>query len=606
MLSAVSTSRFHLSMLRRFNVWYSVKDGNWNDPNVWRSNGAKRYSLPQPGDDVHIEHVIAWNWALGSNFYNNSIRDLYISAKLICNPGLNQTNLFVNNVFCSGTLDLSGSTGGGGFKLNISGDGSFFSNFVQGDSTSSITISYTGLKSFVLPDIPYYNLSFTGVKTVWLANHLTLPGSLDLATTGAVLELGDYDLSVGAYNGNGVVANCTLSKTGPGIVNFTGPNHTMAGNISFTGNPTINVYGSFNGGSRATGTFNFGTGTLNVINNSSWSLTSPGNVPFGFGTGLNVLIAAGKTLTYSGAAPWQNDGTINGASSSSTFNISSGYCYKNSNTVMATGIFNYNISGTSTIWYRMSATLPNASYYGLVVDVGTVDVSTNTSINNLAVNISGTLRLGNYDLTVSASTTQAGAITKTGSGSVSFVDISLSNGSAVIDFTLGNPVVNLAGSLTGQVHSGINFGSNVINILQTIAFALNGPAFVPWSCTTNILIATGKTLTNVGTGATSGGIALTGTINGASGTSKFDNRSIFKQGNAQQPMQTGILECNAAANTFDYSHTGLQDVTPGTYRNLTFSGSGAKKLLGNVSVINTYTLTNPATLNSNGFILSNP
>jgi hypothetical protein len=608
MLSAVSTSRFHLSMLRRFNVWYSVKDGNWNDPNVWRSNGAKRHTLPQPGDDVHIEHVVAWDYmtfGAPNQNYNNSIKDLYISGKLICNPGLNQTRLFANNVFCSGTLDLSGSNGGGGFLLNISGDKSFFAHFVQGNLASNITIEYSGSNDFALPDIPYYNLTLSGVKKVWLTEHLNIPGTLNLTTTGSVFELSNHDLTVFAYLTNGV-SNHTLSKNGPGTVNFTGPNHILSGNVSFTGNPTINLYGSFGTLSRATGIFNLGTGILNVINTSSWNFTSGGNLPFSFGSGLNVLIAAGRTLTYVGIAPWQNDGTINGANSSSTFNISGGYCYTNSNTVMATGVFNYNSSATSTIWYKTGDILPHASYYGLVVDSGVVNLSANTNINNLTINLFGTLILGNYDLSVSAVTSLTGGITKTGGGKVSFGAITLGNSTAVINFTGGNPVVNLSGNLTGQVHSGINFGSNVINILQTLNFVLNGPGFAPWGCSTNILIAVDTTLTNIGAGVTSGGVALAGIINGAGDTSTFDNRSVFKYSNAQQPMQTGILECNATNNTFEYSFAGAQNVTTGTYRNLTLSGSGAKKLLGNVSVINTYAPISPATLDSNGFILSNP
>ncbi|MDB4926770.1 hypothetical protein [Mucilaginibacter sp.] len=605
MITAVNTSPFHLSMARRFNVWYSVKDGNWDDSTVWRSNGSKRHSLPQPGDDVYIGHVVAWNYNSPGNIYNNTIRNLYIFNKLICNPSLNQTNLIVNNVFCSGTLDLSGSNGGGGFRLNINGDKSFFNNFVQGNSTSSITVVYDSPNSFAIPDIPYYNLNVRGAGTKWITNNLTIPGALTLGSASVTFELGNYDLNVFNYANDGV-SNCTLSKTGSGTVSFTGPNHSMSGNISFTGNPTINLSGSFNGLSRATGVFNFGTGTLNVLQNSTWTFSSGGNVPFSLSTGLNVLIAAGKTLTYSGIAPWQNNGTVNGIDGASTLNISTGYCYGNLNTVMATGVFNYNFSGTSTILYRVSTTLPNTSYYGLVIDSGiTIDLLGSTSVNNLTVNNS-TLRLGNYDFSVTAATTLLGSITKTGSGNVSFSSLILNNATSIIDFTGGNPIVNISGNISGDPRSGINFGNNIINILQSINIALDSGASQPWNCGTNILIAAGKTLTNTGSGSTTGGIDFTGTLNGASSTSKLDNRSICNYRNAQQPMQTGVLDCNAGLNTFRYNLSGNQDVTPGIYRNLTLVGSGAKKILGNVSVINTYTLTAPTTLDSNGFALTNP
>ena len=76
-------------------------------------------------------------------------------------------------------------------------------------------------------------------------------------------------------------------------------------------------------------------------------------------------------------------------------------------------------------------------------------------------------------------------------------------------------------------------------------------------------------------------------------------------------MNTGKLYCNQTLNTFIYGLGGNQDITspsdatPG-YQNLILQGSGVKRLLGNVSVKGTYTLTSPATLNTNGFALTNP
>lgn len=43
-----------------------------------------------------------------------------------------------------------------------------------------------------------------------------------------------------------------------------------------------------------------------------------------------------------------------------------------------------------------------------------------------------------------------------------------------------------------------------------------------------------------------------------------------------------------------------------TFNNLTVKGTGAKKLLNNVSVTGTYTLQSPATINKNGFDITNP
>jgi hypothetical protein len=99
---------------------------------------------------------------------------------------------------------------------------------------------------------------------------------------------------------------------------------------------------------------------------------------------------------------------------------------------------------------------------------------------------------------------------------------------------------------------------------------------------------------------------MTGILNVTVSGSAFINQAVFRYQNSQQPMQTGVLQCNSVVNTFIYNLVDNQNVTPGTYINLTLAGSGAKKLLGNVSVVNAYTLISPATLNSNGYTLTNP
>jgi hypothetical protein len=70
-------------------------------------------------------------------------------------------------------------------------------------------------------------------------------------------------------------------------------------------------------------------------------------------------------------------------------------------------------------------------------------------------------------------------------------------------------------------------------------------------------------------------------------------------------MATGILDTSTNLNTWIYG-SGSQDVKGNIYRNLTFNGGGTKTLQGNVSVQNTYTLISPATVNLNGFALTNP
>ena len=77
-------------------------------------------------------------------------------------------------------------------------------------------------------------------------------------------------------------------------------------------------------------------------------------------------------------------------------------------------------------------------------------------------------------------------------------------------------------------------------------------------------------------------------------------------------MATGVLDTSTNANTWIYGLNnqdikGSATISPKQeYRNLTLNGTGVKTLQGYVSVLNTYTLTAPATLANNGFTLTNP
>lgn len=65
-------------------------------------------------------------------------------------------------------------------------------------------------------------------------------------------------------------------------------------------------------------------------------------------------------------------------------------------------------------------------------------------------------------------------------------------------------------------------------------------------------------------------------------------------------MSTGVLDCNQAANTFEYNRNGDQDIKGGAYRILRLTVGGVKKLLANVTTAS-FILTAPATLDLNGF-----
>jgi len=328
-----------------------------------------------------------------------------------------------------------------------------------------------------------------------------------------------------------------------------------------------------------------------------------------------VLIASGKTLTLTpitgNLGGWINRGAVNGIDGTSVLNVDGTYGYGNSNTPMTTGVFNYNHSGTSKIYVDagVTMTLQQSAFYDFISQ-GTVTLMGNTTVSRNFNIDAGSLQLSTYDFSVSGATSLSGALNKSGAGTVSLNSIQLFGSVSSIGFS-GNPTVNLSGNLTGDCRGGINFGANPVNITSSLTFSTwtAGNVAIIWA--NSFLIASGKTFTSTGLSSTLGGITTTGTINGIDSTAIFDNRSIYTHNNSVAPMSTGKLYCNQAANTFIYGIAGNQDITvpsdptPG-YQNLTLQGSGTKKLLGNVSVKGTYTLTLPATLNTNGFALTNP
>ncbi|MBS1519617.1 MAG: hypothetical protein JST50_01370 [Bacteroidetes bacterium] len=610
---AVSTSQNHTMLRRRKNVWYSVCDGNWEDPNTWLSNALdkKNHTYPQLGDDVHISHTVDYNNTLTTSYlYNFTIGNLYIyhNGELTASRAGNQQKLIVNGgLYCDGTIDFS--TAASPMALWLNTHINYCNNFLSG--TQSNVLYNSNMDHFIMP-LTYYNLEITNTGTKTLSADLTVTNQLNIDA--GILELGTFDANLKHIN----ATIGKLSKNSGGTINITGSVVFGAGSngsIVFSGNPTVNFSGTGISGSDTRYGTNFGT-NVNITTSQTWAFTTGGNVISSIGSGT-FLIGSGVTLSIgstggvgSNAGGWLNMGTVNGVDGTSTLNIDGSYGYGNTNPVMATGVLNLNHSGNSKIVINAGVTmnLPQTSFYDLEVD-GSATTIGNTTVSHTLV-VSGTLELSTYDFAVSNTTTYGGTISKSGNGTVNFAALVVSTSSGKINFT-GSPTVNLSGNWSGDIRAGVNFGSNPVNIIQSVIFALNGASNVTPLIAASFTIASGKTLTNNGVGATLGGLSISGTITGVDATSIFDNRSVFTYQNVTAPMATGKLYCNQAANTVIYSLAGNQDITvpsdatPG-YQNLTLQGSGAKRLLGNVSVKGVYMLIGPATLYTNGFALTNP
>lgn len=580
----ISSTTFNLSMLRRFSVWYSVKDGNWSDPAVWMSNGKKKHKLPQPGDDVNISHTVTCD-------LSPSIRNLYVAGTLKFDAAA-RTLTITGDLQATGTVDQSA----GGNTIVLRGVNNVVSNYFGGTNG---TVSYNGsFDQYILP-VTYCNLTTgLGSKKYLIANTI-LTGKLSVGN----LECGIYDLTVG---GATTIPNENLgnfSKSGSGKLLFigqfsNGENSTIdwsSGNpdVEFRGGLIFNSY-KFNTG---TGTFTFTTNNQGIragANNSgTWN--------------ANILIKGAITLTNINGSNLNSFGVIDGDNMLSTLKNQGHITLYTTTIPMNTGIFDYMNTNTSSISYSITGdyTLPYTIYANLGIGGNAiVYLSGNTTVNNLSV--SHGFECGIYDLVVNGTTTlnngvDGFAFKKSGPGNLLFVG-AFSTGNCAIDLTGGNPDLEFRGGFSANAYF-INSGTGNWKF-STNNQSINISANNTGTFKAPILISGPITVTNI---SNSGYLFATqGTINGDNVGSTFVNAGKLQYNGNQPPMQTGVLDCNFAENTFYYSLLGNQDITPGTYRNLYLSGSGVKKLLGNVSVSNSYILSAPATLNPNGFSLTNP
>jgi hypothetical protein len=308
--------------------------------------------------------------------------------------------------------------------------------------------------------------------------------------------------------------------------------------------------------------------------------------------------------------------SINGDNVSSTL-VNQGNLYFNStSSQMTTGVFTYT-SSTNVLGFIMNGnyTIPYTTFQGLRISgTGIKTLSGNTTVATTLFSSTNStsdgLELSTYNLTITGATTWQSLISKSGAGSVTFIGAITGSGNAKINFSGGNPTVEIRNGISSTVSSFIDgagtgtgqwsFTTNNQNFtLSANANTMNCP----------ILISGAIVVTYSGTA-----YFQKASINGdnAASTLRMAASSQLNYQSATQPMATGILDTSTNLNTWIYG-LGNQNIKGGpttlakqVYRNLTLNGGGTKTLLGYVSVQNTYTLTSPAVLNLNGFTLTNP
>jgi hypothetical protein len=487
---------------------------------------------------------------------------------------------------------------------------SLYGSFLTGSYDFSPTTNTVGLVGNYTATTPsqlntFYNLyvAGTGIKTLGTSSYVS--GSLSFGNP-ATFELSSSNLFVnGTTNtGNGIV----ITRSGSGATVFNGRVTQLDfGRIDFRqGNANIEFRNGVD--SRYEAYVYLGSGSaIFSTNDQSY---------------LGYIINTGDVI-ISGSIRLKNQSrldinkAINGTVPSSILD-NSGSIYFTSpaacNNSMLTGSFISASYPGSVLGFAFTGSykIPFSSFRNLILSPGgniaspeSKTLSRDTIIHeNLSIALDRIDTENNNVSVLGTTFFNNGGIKKSGSGSVLFsgsVDI---YDSGQLDFiSASNASLEMRGGIIrGTFQSGITMGTT------PVTFSANNQNIV--ACNTNqyssILISGSIT---VGFGLQAGTFNISGSLNGTDVNSRFflSASSTAVYYSSQTPMQTGILDVSASAVTFTYI-SGSQNVKGGIYRNLTML-SGSKTLQGNVSVLNTLNTGSGAglaTINLNGFTLTNP
>jgi hypothetical protein len=372
-----------------------------------------------------------------------------------------------------------------------------------------------------------------------------------------------YNSSAPQITGNGLTGSRNLTINNNSGVNLTG-NTSVSGILNLTSGIlglngrtlTINASGVVT--CAGSGSINGNAGSLYVINSTN-------NSGFPVGTYNDVTKNGNSIVTMCG------DATING-----TFTISSGIFETAEHTLTVAG--HSQIAGTlSTNDVTGLANLNTVNLSG-----GTIGSGTNTG----SVNISGALTMPTGDASIGrVNLTASGATTVANPSVLNFTDI---NGNKIFA-----GVVTVYGFWNNSADEDIEFRNG---------FNYSGAGFISgdgtYRFTTNTILFdgsspmtfTGDVMVDVITVSHFRTTTIEGVL-GGSGTWQNMNTSILNYENPVAPMAAGTLDISTNTNTVNYSGTAPQSITPADYHNLTLSGGGAKTLLGNTSISETFTMS---------------
>lgn len=583
-------------------VFYSVKDGNWNDLTIWQTASGRIGNFPTINDDVYVRHNITGN-------ISANINSLFVSGIFTINASI---TINLNNKFIGAGNSQLINKGILNYLSQIGAEQSY-SNGIYDITTFANTIGFTGNYDCKIPS--FYNifssLTISGVGIKNITTNTTLNANLSISI-GAIFECSSFDIIVNGTTGITELSTnlpTIFRKSGAGNILFVGNVSTGGGSFGaqnifdFNGNPNI----EFRGGTNINGSVsNSGTGQWSFTTNNQTFFTA------NFVT-LNGVVSIVGNITIIATGFKRVNNSIDGTTASSTFDNRGTLYFINPSYLnpMTTGVFIYNVTSTSILGYEYNGniTIPFGTFQGLYINgTGIKSASQNIICNAQLQMVAGTLEMGIYDLTCNSTSglSSAAILKKSGAGSLLFVGV-MANGGATgggFDFG-GNPSVEFrsANTWNNTFFTGAGSGTGQFKFTAT-GQIFNSTAF-GWDA--SVLVSGAITLT------TNGNTTFRNTINGDNVLSTFTaSANTITYNSATQPMATGVLDTSTNLNTWIYGLNnqnikgGLTTLAKQVYRNLTLNGTGVKTLQGYVSVLNTYTLTAPATLALNGFTLTNP
>jgi hypothetical protein len=597
--------------------------------------------------DIEFRHDAAFGSPNGASFQNfgsgnwlfstSSPKTLYTGAYTI---NIDATCLISSgvqcNVFAGSTFQFTSTINGlsGTSNLTNKGTVNFLTAVAAGSMSTGVfdktgfvnIIGYTGNYTANMHTGNFSWVTIGGTGTKSLAANASIAGNLTFNASG-LMDLSTFDLTVnGATNLN--IAGTKMIKTGAGSVLFVGRltasnASSLAVMIDFrVGNPSVECRGGLTFGSNSSvATIQGGSGTWSFTTNSQ-TFTVSGSGAGGGAIFNNISVVGAITITSTGTAVYI-EGTMNGTAGGSTFiNSTSALLAIGSTTQpMSTGVltltsvintFRYYAAGSFNLWHSAYWNLEilgagTKTAVGNLSTTGTLYVGTDASIST--VETACHLELSTYNLSVGGLCVIKGRLLKSGAGSVLFIGYVRAghpSTSLAIDFTGGNPSVEVRAGIAGGTNAGttiVEGGSgtwtfNTGNQTWEVAATVLGASPAPMNIF-DFLIS-GAIVIN-----TNGNHLLIGnSLNGNNVLSELENRGTVEYKGAGMPMSTGVLDANAAANTFKYNASGNQSVKGGNYRTLELGGSGIKQLQGNVDWITAYSLTGTASVDLNGFTLS--